>query len=139
MLPRLFDEIVIPPAVLQEAQSNKSALPPVPLAKHPWLRVQAPRNSEQVKQLRKELDGGEAEAIALALELKAEILMDESDGRAVARRLGLVRVGALGVLLRLKRRGLINEVLPQVDRLQRELNFFISSQLRAEIKRLARE
>src|ERR1051325_4851925 len=129
MLPKLFDEIVIPPAVLKEAESNKSTLGAVQVGKYPWLQVRAPSNAAQVNELLRDLDSGEAEAIALAIELGAEILIDESDGREVARRLGLSRVGALGVLLRLKQRGLIGDVLPLVDRLQRELNFFISSDL----------
>jgi predicted nucleic acid-binding protein len=139
MLPKLFDDIVIPPAVLKEVQSSRSTFKSVDLAKYPWLQVRAPADAAQVKQLLVELDRGEAEAIALALELQAEILIDETDGREVARRLGLRRIGALGVLLRLKSRGLIARVLPLVDRLQAELNFFISPDLRAQIKLLASE
>jgi predicted nucleic acid-binding protein len=50
-----------------------------------------------------ELDQGEAAAIALALELEhRQILMDERDGRAKAKALGLQPVGVRGVLLRAK-------------------------------------
>lgn len=73
------------------------------------------------------------------IELHAEILIDEAEGREVAARLGLPLVGALGILLRLKTQGLIGNVLPLIDRLQSELRFFISPDLRAEIKRLAHE
>lgn len=49
--------------------------------------------------LQMELDPGEAEAIALAVELKAHLLLlDERRGRVVASRLGLHFVGLLGVL-----------------------------------------
>ena len=86
-----------------------------------------------------ELDAGEAEAIALAIELRAEVLIEKAEGREVALRLGLSLIGALGILLRLKARGLIGEVLPLLDRLEAELKFFISPSLRAEIRRLAGE
>ncbi len=139
MLPKLFDEIVIPPAVLKEVESSRSTFRAVELAKYPWLKLRVPSDATRVKQLLQELDNGEAEAIVLALELRAEVLIDEHDGREVARRLGLARVGALGILLRLKSRELIKDVLPLVDRLEDELKFFISAELRAEIKQLASE
>ena len=51
-----------------------------------------------------DLDPGEAEAIALVLELSADlILLDERDGRSVAERAGLRVTGVIGVLLRAKR------------------------------------
>mgnify|MGYP001767929126 CR=1 FL=1 len=47
-----------------------------------------------------DLDGGESEAIALAIELSADlILIDERKGTEAARRLGLTTIGVLGVLL----------------------------------------
>ena len=49
------------------------------------------------------LDPGEAEAIALAMEMSADlILLDERDGRIAAERAGLRVTGLLGVLLRAK-------------------------------------
>jgi len=59
-----------------------------------------------VKVLRRELDKGESEAIALALQAQADwTLLDEKEGRRVAKSLGLRVTGVLGILLcaRLKR------------------------------------
>ena len=63
----------------------------------------------------------------------------EGAGRRMARQLGLLPIGVLGVLIRAKQRGLILEVVPLLDRLRSELGFFISDQLRGEVQRLAGE
>jgi len=45
------------------------------------------------------LDPGEAEAIALAVDMSAEwVVLDETDGRKAASRIGLQVTGILGVL-----------------------------------------
>ncbi len=82
----------------------------------------------------------EAEALSLALEVKAEaVLIDEAAGREMATRLGLSPVGVLGILLKAKARGSVTEIRPLLDSLRRELNFFISPDLYTGVLRLARE
>jgi uncharacterized protein len=53
------------------------------------------------------LDLGEQESLALALQDKVLLLMDEERGRAVARQRGLTVLGTLGVLVRAYRDDLI--------------------------------
>lgn len=87
-----------------------------------------------------DLDAGESEAIALAIELKAGlILMDERKGTDVARALGLATVGVVGVLLEAKRAGHLEAVMPLIDQLVTDLGFFVSRPLRERIARLAEE
>jgi predicted nucleic acid-binding protein len=65
------------------------------------------------------LDAGEAEAIALALEIGAELLlMDDRLGRESARHLGLHYTGLIGVLIEARRKGLIRAVKPHLDALR---------------------
>ena len=67
------------------------------------------------------------------------VLIDEVAGRAAARQLGLAPMGVLGVLVRAKQRGFIGKVTPLMDRLQDELNFFISPGFVPRYSNLARE
>jgi predicted nucleic acid-binding protein len=140
LLRELFSEVVIPPAVAGELDDPPTDSAPIDVNVIPFIRIQAPGDSEQVDNLLGTLDPGESEAIALAIELRAHlILIDEAAGRAMALKLGLSPLGVLGVLVRAKQRGLVGELKPLLDRLRDELDFFISARLRAEVLRLAGE
>jgi hypothetical protein len=86
-----------------------------------------------------ELDRGEAEALALAAELKADLLLiDESKGRAIAARLGFVHIGLLGMLVQAKQRGLIVAVKPILDDLIARAGFW-SAELYQRVLQAASE
>jgi predicted nucleic acid-binding protein len=97
LLPRLYKRILIPPGVLAELRH--------PIAPKPvrdwacdtpeWLEVLSPKDRMPLPQL----DLGETEAIALATEMHAEVLLiDEQAGRQEAVRRGLRIAGTLSVL-----------------------------------------
>ena len=133
----LYGEVVIPPAVESELRVAGDLHSGID-----WnlLRVVHPRDSEQVNALSTQLDKGESEAIVLALELRADlILIDEASGREAAARLGLRRTGLLGVLLEAKRRGIITSMAVHLDRLVRGTTFRMNPQVRLEVLRLAGE
>ncbi len=99
-----------------------------------WLMVRTPTEANLVKLLTVDLHQGEAEAIALALEMKAErLFIDEKEGRAMARQLGLQVTGVLGVLLRGKKVGHLNAIKPELESLRTKARFFISPDLEAAI------
>jgi predicted nucleic acid-binding protein len=134
LLKTLYAEIVVPNAVLQEvlvaASSRPGAQETAQAIQDGWIKVQKPSNAALVTSLQATLDSGEAEAIALASELHAAlILMDESAGRSVVKRLGMRVVGTLGVLLRAKQTGALPALKPVLDRLMNQYRFRLSRKL----------
>jgi uncharacterized protein len=77
-----------------------------------------------------ELDAGEAEAIVLALESHADLLlMDERLGRDIASHFSLKYIGLIGVLVVAKRKGLISAVKPYLDELRDVAGFRVKEGL----------
>ena len=135
-LQELFHQIRLPPAVAAELRHPPPALAAVDVTAWDFLVIQSPSDVQRVSEFRSRLDAGEAEALALAEELHADlILVDELAGREVARQCGFTVLGTLGILMRAKQRQLCPAVAPLLDRLQRELNFFVSPALRQSILR----
>lgn len=72
---------------------------------------------------------GEIQAIAIAIERHTLLIIDDSDGRQVARRLGVEVTGSLGVLVRARHQKLIPALRPLVLRLRNETNFHVAGML----------
>jgi len=91
LLRNLYNEIIIPEGVWHEVVVEGVDQPGAEIIRSAvWIKKRAVKNRELVQALRQELDTGEAEAIALSLEIRAELLlMDEHLGREVARHFGL--------------------------------------------------
>ena len=84
----------------------------------PWLIIASATDRNRVQELREELDAGEAEAIVLAIERRADILLvDERRARKTATAAGLAVTGLIGVVARAKRDGLIDLAKPVLDEL----------------------
>lgn len=147
LLHQLYDEISIPEEVFKEliAISGPEAKIKFPLRKDrwktfPWLKIQNVTNQHLVDSLLIELDKGEAEAITLAIELRAEFaLIDERRGRRVASRLGVKTVGLLGALIEAKYRNLIPAVKPLLRDLEVRAGFWVSQELHRRVLREAGE
>jgi predicted nucleic acid-binding protein len=127
---RLFGTVLIPQAVERELLDLRVPLPVRQwMAQRPaWLKVQSIEGPPD-EELGRWLDPGEAEAIQLALQLEAEvIILDERSGREVAAAKGLTVIGLLGILREAYRQGWINNPLELLQRL-RSQRFRISRPL----------
>lgn len=131
LLPLIFKEIVIPPKVYDELIELKNFdIDISPILTADFITIKSPDNQVFITKLMTQLDAGEAEAIALAIELKADILLiDEMKGRTIAEELGIEITGILGILLRAKKLNLVSEIRPILNALINEANFFIGKKL----------
>jgi predicted nucleic acid-binding protein len=126
ILPRLFESVLIPFAVLHELQADATplvvrawseALPA-------WIKVQA----SPPRVLPVPLDAGERDAIALALSLEGSILLiDEAPGRSAALQLGIPIIGTIGIIERAALQNLLD--IEKTVALLRQTNIFLSENL----------
>jgi len=124
LLPRLFHEVVIPEGVRAELLRSHPALPA-------WLRVVGVKDTARAARYAQIVDAGEAEAIELARELRADrLLIDERKGRKLAVDEGVAVIGLLGVVLVAKRRQLIPSARTLLQRLENEAGLYLSEDIR---------
>jgi predicted nucleic acid-binding protein len=138
-----FGEIWIPDAVLEELRIQED-LPGTQVIrqalKDKWMRIQEVSDQSLVRVLRRDLDNGEAAAIALAVQVKAEwILLDEKEGRKIAKSLGLKVAGILGILLRAQHEGRLPSLRTVMDQLRDVAGFRIGAELYADLMRESSE
>jgi predicted nucleic acid-binding protein len=99
LLPELFGAIIIPQAVYRELSDASAPLPVQTWIATPpdWLKIQSvSQPSDAILDL---LDPGEREAILLAQELNADLLLlDDMKARRTATERGLAITGILGIL-----------------------------------------
>ena len=116
----LYRTVIVPSAVAGELRACHEELPGC-------IQSRIPSDTAAVALLRSELDQGEAEAIVLARELHAELLlMDETLGRARARQEHVPVMGLVGVLLVARRVGLIHSMRATLDQLESKAGFCLS-------------
>ena len=98
LLSNLFSQILIPEVVYKEISVKHDLVLPE------FIEVVSVKENETLKLLKQLLDEGESEAIALALEQKSKLIIDEKKGRKIALAQGLEIIGLLGIVyLNIKR------------------------------------
>lgn len=139
LLPALFQQVLIPERVHDEMLRDphmRDWLENSP----DWLLVQTIHDRQRYLDLLAYIDEGEAEAIVLMLETRADkLLIDDQEGRSKAVELQLPVIGTLGILLIAKHQGLLAIVKPQVEALISTAKFRISSALFDHVLILAGE
>ena len=141
LLPRLYGNVIIPEAVFMEIVVEGAGLPGSDeIQKADWAVVGSCKDQNSVDLLLNELDKGEAEAIVLAKEIGADLLLlDEKAGRRVAEKFDLECIGILGILLEAKSRQQIESVKPHLELLTKKARFFVHPTLFERILKMAGE
>jgi predicted nucleic acid-binding protein len=129
-----YDRITVPPAVwnevVEQGAGRAGAREVAEASLAGWINVVAPADEPLVRLLERDLDAGESEVIALALERQADlVLLDESEARRIADRYGLAKTGVIGLLIRAKREGLVGSLRAELNKLQSQGGFWIEERL----------
>ena len=140
LLTKLFKEILITPFVFNElsifhADNLLNEL------KSFNIKVHSISDSSITSKIAESgIDAGDAEAIALSLELKALFLIiDEKEGKKVAQQYGVNTIGILGVILLSKEKRLIEKARPVFDQLRNNTSFYFSNSLYMFLLKQAKE
>ena len=112
--------VTIPRAVWREVVEQGGSRPGArEVAMAEWITVRNVTTQHMVQLLQMQLEQGEAEAIALAVETGAEVvLLDERDARQAADSLGLLVLGTVGLPIWAKRLGKLASLREALDQLQ---------------------
>lgn len=114
LLPDLFGQVYIPKAVYQEIKSKKAF--GYQEIDSDFIKTIEIKGTMYLGFLLNDLDLGEAEAILLATEINADVLIiDERLGYKIAQSKGINAIGTLSILLMAKEQGIIKSVKPLLD------------------------
>ncbi len=134
-LQKLFSDVYVSVGVLDEAtkECSKPGAKAIKLAvEKGWIAVRPVEMGEAFQELIELLDQGEAEALALAKQLNAVVLIDERRGRKVAIKHGVAVTGSAAVLIKAKKSGLVKQLKPLLEQLG-EHGYRMSDALIAEV------
>ena len=105
-----------------------------------WVQTKSLQPTDLADDTFDQLDPGESAAIRLAIELHADaLLMDGSEGRAVAQAHGLRTIGIVGILIQVRHAGLVAAIRPVIEDLRNRAKFRLSDALVRQALSLCQE
>jgi predicted nucleic acid-binding protein len=129
-LPKVFEEVLLSGAVMEEARGEELHEDLERLVSQGFVRVAETTNLELVELLSAGLGAGEAETIALASDVNADLaLLDDLKSRKAARRLGIRVMGTLGTLRLLMDAGHIHDRPEELCRALISQGFWVDAEL----------
>lgn len=138
LLKDLYQEIYIPQEVFNEIEAGINKPYYLNLLAFDWIKIVQIQDTKSIQYFL-DLDRGEAEAIILATEMDADlILLDEVLGRFHAKHAGLKVTGTIGVLVKAKNLGHIAAIKPLLFDL-REKGVWLSQTLIESILQMTME
>lgn len=141
LLPALYSQVVIPNGVAEELLRVNSRMEQIKsLLLEGWLQVKVVTDWKLYEEILVLLDKGESEAIALGIEMNADLLlMDETKGRQLAKDYGLKVTGLLGILIEAKTKAFIISVKDLLDGLIEKAGFYVDRNLYDSVLKAAGE
>lgn len=141
LLKQCFKEIVIPPKVYEEVtyyNENPEALSLQKALNEKWMRIKQPTLHPLL--LTKNIGAGEKEALSLAAEIKAPVLLDDDIAKRYAALLSIETHGTLFVLIRASRKNHItpNEALSIFEMMIHD-GFYISTSIYARFREIIKK
>lgn len=130
ILKRLYEEIVIPAAVYRELSVKTESVCKKEVDRSlDWIRVENIKNQMAKALYKTQLHDGEVEVMILSKEITADVvIIDDANAKKHAKYLGLPVTGTLGVLIRAKQNGYVNELKPLLCKML-ENGIYISKSL----------
>jgi predicted nucleic acid-binding protein len=140
LLKENFSQIIIPQTVYKEILQLSSKYNLDKYLNANWIKTGTIKNRQFRQELLTTVDEGEAEAIVLAKEIYADLLLiHERKGTLLARSFGIKTIGLLGVLLLSKEKEIIPLVKPILDELISGTTFRIDKTLYSNVLKQANE
>lgn len=137
LLREVTGSLLIPDAVHDEIVLNKGGMPgAAQVAEAAWIQRAVVANRSILDGLPSVLHEGEREAIALASERGAQLLVDEIRARRVASGLGIEVLGTLRILAEAKRLGLVDAVRPIIAEMESRGYRFDGALIRLFLERI---
>ena len=134
LLQSQFSGLEVPEQVWEEIQAGERGTDALEsLRNEGFLNIVPVPEDELFRELREDIDKGEAAALRYALEENADlVLLDEKEARNVARRHEIPRTGVVGILLKGANEGDVDDLAEELDALQ-DAGFWISDALYEDI------
>jgi len=120
LIKKIYGQIIIPEAVKEEvvvSGRNKEKVEKiVKLIEKDIIKIVKVKNRSLVKSFQINLDYGESEVLAMAIDMNASlIVIDEKEARQVAEIYNLNKTGFIGVLIKAEKLGLIDSAMDLID------------------------
>ncbi len=140
LLREVFSKISVPEEVFREVvEKGAGKAGSKSIKDTPWIEIIPVKDKTQVDLLMISLDKGEAELLALAKQLGADlILVDEEKARKSAVIAGYDVMGLLGLFILAKKFGFIDQIRPLIGELRRN-KFRVSERVVSETLKRAGE
>jgi len=122
LLQKLFNTVCITDTIAAEFGSE------LPV----WIQKKEIEDKKYQRILETSVDSGEASAIALAVQMNGELILDDMKARRLASELAIDFTGTLGVLVEAKKSGYLSSLQKVLFRIKKT-NFYMSNELEEKL------